>query len=64
MSIAFCRLPLDCLLEIFLYCRDGWPPCRIWDEGGETVYTAGWMLLTHVCSIFREVGAINLSYER
>ncbi|KZV59040.1 hypothetical protein PENSPDRAFT_672636, partial [Peniophora sp. CONT] len=48
MIAACSRVPAECLLKIFTFTRDIWPPSRVDTEESER-YDGGWMAVTDVC---------------
>ncbi|KZV63067.1 hypothetical protein PENSPDRAFT_657607 [Peniophora sp. CONT] len=55
MSAACSRLPPECLLKIFTFTQDFWPPS--FEDAAESTsikYASGWMAVTHVSSAWRE----------
>ncbi|VDC02905.1 unnamed protein product [Peniophora sp. CBMAI 1063] len=49
-----CKLPAEVLICIFEWLQPMWPPERHRTESGQT-YSAGWMSVMHVCSMWREI---------
>ncbi|VDC01828.1 unnamed protein product [Peniophora sp. CBMAI 1063] len=54
MKSAACSLPPELLVHVFGYLQSTWwPECEYTDPG--RVYDIGWMCITHVCSLWREI---------
>ena len=55
-KIGPCKLPAEVLAYVFEYLQLNWPPQRKRSESGsEAVFQSGWMAISHVCSMWREV---------
>ncbi|VDB83448.1 unnamed protein product [Peniophora sp. CBMAI 1063] len=52
---AICALPAEILAMIFECLEPDWPPLREQSQMRNPCFFAGWMCVTHVCSLWRDV---------
>ncbi|KZV68572.1 hypothetical protein PENSPDRAFT_754018 [Peniophora sp. CONT] len=55
MKAGPCTLPAEILAYILECVQPAWSPRREQSKSGDTVFCAGWMSVSHVCTFWREV---------